>query len=181
MKMTVVNRCLWLELETCGKILGWLGIIGAIFMLLVAGVALIILSLMSCKELIQIVQDEDLQDLLPEISITDCQIFTAVIIVAAILVIIYGVVSTIINTLLLIGIQKRDPGKIIPAVIIQGFATFTIIFRGLASFSIEGIITAVSFGIIAYLIFIVLYSLYVKIRKDHTPRYENQIIQICKA
>ena len=46
-------------------------------MLLFDGVVLIILSLMSCKELLQIVQDEDLQDLLPEISITDCQIFTA--------------------------------------------------------------------------------------------------------
>ncbi|XP_070499477.1 uncharacterized protein [Chironomus tepperi] len=181
MKISVFKKCLCLELETGGKILGWLGIISGILMILFGSIVLITVSLMSCKELREILQDDDFHDLLSEVSITECQIFKPFLIFASIFVLVYNIISIIINILLLLGIKKRDPGKIIPAVIIQGFATFTIVFRGIASISREGIFCAVLFGSIAYFIFMILYSLYVKIRNDCAPRYENQIIQICKS
>lgn len=54
-----------------------IGIIGSIILFLFAGVVLILLSLMPCMELCEILKDEEFQELMPEVSISDCKIFKA--------------------------------------------------------------------------------------------------------
>lgn len=46
-------------------------------MVVFAGATLMVLSLMSCKEFYELMQEQDVQNFLTEISITDCQILKA--------------------------------------------------------------------------------------------------------
>ncbi|KAL7050838.1 hypothetical protein ACKWTF_004239 [Chironomus riparius] len=175
MKIPIVEKCLCLELETAGMVFGCLGIVGGIFIFIFAAVVMVILSVTSCGDLLELVKDEDVRNLFPTISVSDCQVFRAFAVILTLFVLVYSIISIIINIFLLIGIQKREHGKVLPAVIIKAFATFTLIFRGLVSFSIDGILSAAIFGSLMFLIFVILYSLYVKIRNENRTGYENQI------
>ncbi|CAG9800845.1 unnamed protein product [Chironomus riparius] len=174
MKIPMVERCCCFELETGGKILGWLGIIfGGIAGLLMLGGLVMVFSL-SCDD---IMTDPNFQDVTQNFSRDNCTVMKAVVVVILVIVLAVTLVSVIIDVLLIQGISSRNPGKIIPAVVIQAIGFVSTVAKGLFAFSGEGIVSAIIGGAIMFYFFLVLYSLYVKIRDEKKAVQNTQFSQ----
>ncbi|XP_070499486.1 uncharacterized protein [Chironomus tepperi] len=173
MKIPTVERCCCFDLETGGKILGWLGIIFGGILSVIIFLVLIMVLPMSCED---ITADPQLHQVLPNIS-NNCTVFKIASIIALIIILAMVLVSVAIDVMLVQGISSRNPGKIIPAVIIQGLGFVSTVGKGVLSFSGEGIFSAVIGGLIMFYFFIVLYSLYVKIRDEKKTVHNTQFSQ----
>ncbi|XP_070499140.1 uncharacterized protein [Chironomus tepperi] len=163
MKIPRVDSCCCFGLETGGKILGWLGIIfgslGSIFILIGIGIIVAV----SCDEL---ESNDEFEKFKEEYDIPECKILKFSAVIVLIVILIFCLIATFIDILLIQGIRTRNPGKLIPAVVIQAIGTVSTVIQELLTFSISGVIRALVVGGFMFYLFLVLYSLYVKIRNE---------------
>ncbi|KAL7041734.1 hypothetical protein ACKWTF_000873 [Chironomus riparius] len=164
--MLTVKKFLCFKLETGGKIIGWLGVIGSGLIIPVLILLMVMVSSLSCKEINQL-DKRYADELTGELGLNDCQtIFGAFIIICSILIAIY-MFGFVIYFLLLRGISNQNEKKILPAVIIEAVVLVGFALYSLANMTVETLVEAIIVGLIHFYIFTVLYSLYVKIRNGN--------------
>ncbi|KAL7050841.1 hypothetical protein ACKWTF_004242 [Chironomus riparius] len=163
MKIPTVDGCCCFGLETAGKILGWLGIIFGSITIISILIGIGFLATLSCDDL---EESDEFKKVTEDYSLPDCAALKTAIIVALVIFLIICLISTFIDVLLIRGIQTRNPGKLIPSVVFQAIGTVSSIIRELLAFSMTGVLRAVVIGGFMFYIFLVLYSLYVRIRNE---------------
>ncbi|CAG9800842.1 unnamed protein product [Chironomus riparius] len=169
--MVTVNSCCCFSVETGGLILGWIGIIGnaigGLFLLaMLAGY-----NALTCED---ILQNEQFQEAFPDWTMENCQFLKTIILVGIIVGIVSNLIAFIIYVMLVRGIKTRNPGKIIPAVVINGIGVTIIILGNLFTFSLKGLFSAVIGGAIGIYFFLVLYTVYVNIKSEKRRSYSAQ-------
>ncbi|XP_070499285.1 uncharacterized protein [Chironomus tepperi] len=169
--MVTVKSCCCFGLETGALILGWLGIIGSaiggLFLLaLLAGY-----NALTCDD---IFKNEHFQQSFPDWEMKDCQFLKTIILITIIVGLVSNLILFIIYVCLVKGIKARNPGKIIPAVVVTAFGVVGAILFHLVTFSVKGALFAIiDIGIGIYF-FLVLYSTYVNIRNEKRRSYSAQ-------
>ncbi|XP_070494623.1 uncharacterized protein [Chironomus tepperi] len=150
-------------LETFGKIVGWLGVLGSGFVISIIVIGMVYLSNLSCYDI------RDLDHALTEpytraFGLYDCEsIFGAYIVILTIVIAIY-ILSFVIYFLLLRGISNQNHKQIVPVLVVEALGLVYIVLKMLLNLSVGSVIGGLIMGSLNFYSFTALYSLYIKIK-----------------
>ncbi|XP_070499286.1 uncharacterized protein [Chironomus tepperi] len=171
--MWTVDKFLMFELETGGQFWAWLGIIvNSIFMVLLL-LAFFFLNSIDCDDILTFLKELNAEE---GLTVDNCQKLHTGFKGFLIITIILLIVGLILLFLLVTGIKKRNHCQILPAAIAQGIDAVLLLIFAPFSGSIGSFVTITIVGAIWFYMFIVLISLYKKIKDEKRGTYNAQYV-----
>jgi len=158
--MITVERFLCFTLETGGLFLGWLSLIGNILLAIASFIGIIVFSIYNCEDFAKAFDQSFTND-----ENETCGVIRGVFIGACVFLFALSIGFAYIGWLCIQGTRNRDHFRVKPLMILMAIATVLSIFQ-VASLTSSGICRGIINTAINAYCFVVLYSLYSKLRLE---------------
>ncbi|KAL7050831.1 hypothetical protein ACKWTF_004236 [Chironomus riparius] len=171
--MWTVDKFLIFELETGGQFWGWFGIIINTISVVLLFLTILFLNSITCDDVLTFLKELNAND---GLSYEQCQALHVGIKGFIIISILLLMVGLILLTLLVLGIKNRNHCQILPAAIAQGIDAVIILIFAPFSGSFRSFLFLTFVGVIWFYMFVVLISLYKKIKDEKRGAYNAQYV-----
>lgn len=151
------------KLETGGRIIGWISLIGDIFAFLFSLIAFVILCVYGCNDMEKFLRERsyeigsDFQEV--------CGMGRGIAIGVLVFTTLIGAAFVYMSWLCIKGCRTRKHGQIKPLMIVMAILTI-LSFLNILSFKAEGIVSGIVYGVVYGYAFVVLYSLFAMFREE---------------